>query len=335
MIQHAFAARFWRAAVILLLWTEPLVAIDLLTQEQMVESLARRLPVEQPLKIFSLVFSALHKNVDVHPSENYYYFQFSSNGIRYWGNLRLSPILRDEGKLHFAYAEEGKPETIRYRLLGPEDGIRLTEQAPLVYRLVYRGKAVNFHLNDLPQAKPETLNPPEWEEFIARSEDESGLRFLLMYNKQYRHFYWVLDSKQAFDIRLRRIDKAYLYIHDNSQFVFYRDSVRRTFILAGVRQANIAANNYYDGPFDQLADNILDKTSFSQRLREAYIETRGKINARGELAAGSRIAIIPYLSYRDPVEISAYQRHCQDRYQKDSSAFYFCLFRDQTRSYGD
>ena len=42
----------------------------------------------------------------VYPTENYYYFGFMHNGIRYAGNIRLDASNRDDGKVIFAYFED-------------------------------------------------------------------------------------------------------------------------------------------------------------------------------------------------------------------------------------
>ena len=52
------------------------------------------------------VLESLPDRVKVYPTENYYYFHFFHQGVRYAGNLRLDMMDRDKGKLHFAYFED-------------------------------------------------------------------------------------------------------------------------------------------------------------------------------------------------------------------------------------
>ena len=56
--------------------------------------------------VFGYVMSKLPERVKVYPTENYYYFWFIHNGIRYAGNIRLDASNRDDGKVIFAYFED-------------------------------------------------------------------------------------------------------------------------------------------------------------------------------------------------------------------------------------
>ena len=55
------------------------------------------------MAVFGFVMSKLPERVTVYPTENYYYFGFMHDGIRYAGNIRLDASNRDEGKVIFAY----------------------------------------------------------------------------------------------------------------------------------------------------------------------------------------------------------------------------------------
>ena len=62
--------------------------------------------IKDPMSVFKFVLGNLPDRVKVYPTENYFYFSFFHNNIRYAGNLRLDIIDRDEGKVHFAYFED-------------------------------------------------------------------------------------------------------------------------------------------------------------------------------------------------------------------------------------
>ena len=48
----------------------------------------------------------LPERVQVYPTENYFYFRFTQNGVVYAGNIRLAAADRDQGKVNFAYSEQ-------------------------------------------------------------------------------------------------------------------------------------------------------------------------------------------------------------------------------------
>ena len=58
------------------------------------------------MAVFGFVMARLPERVKVYPTENYYYFGFTHNGIRYAGNIRLDASNRDDGKADFAYFED-------------------------------------------------------------------------------------------------------------------------------------------------------------------------------------------------------------------------------------
>ena len=78
------------------------------TNQSYVEDVTRptSLNVDDPMSVFGYVMSQLPERVKVYPTENYYYFGFFHNGIRYAGNIRLDASNRDDGKAIFAYFED-------------------------------------------------------------------------------------------------------------------------------------------------------------------------------------------------------------------------------------
>ena len=94
----------------------------------------------------------------VYPTENYYYFGFFHNGIRYAGNIRLDASNRDDGKVIFAYFEDTSQwfddAEVKYRVLDSSQGVSVEKVEPFLYRVSYQGKSVMFALNDLRGVKP-------------------------------------------------------------------------------------------------------------------------------------------------------------------------------------
>lgn len=279
--------------------------------EQKLNELSQEIDLDDPDKVFSLVFSSLHDHVDVYPTENYYYFSFHANGKEIWGNIRLPHETRDLGFLSFAYWEfDNFPQEMddpnyfsNSKKMGPEDGVNILRIAPFEYQVEYEGKKVGFHLNQLEQKVPATIRIRKGERLLMRTCDESGLQFYLFFNNRTSDFFFVLDDEEKLLEEFITLDEDFLF-GKRTQFVFYHDRENYRKILVGVSAENIKRNNYYDGPFDQLADNYIDKaTGLKKCIGQAYPYAKGRVNDFGEFvdvhgnSADVRLAITPYYTY--------------------------------------
>ena len=68
-----------------------------LTHQSFVEDVLNdaKLPIDDPRAMLDFVLGTLSERVKVYPTENYYYFNFINNGVRYAGNIRLDAEDRD------------------------------------------------------------------------------------------------------------------------------------------------------------------------------------------------------------------------------------------------
>ena len=107
----------------------------------------------------------------------------------------------------------------------------------------------------MPQVLPDGLKLLPKERFVGRSFDESGLRFVLLYDTGTKTFLWLLDE-DTFRLKLTPLT-ASLGIDPRTFFIFHEEPDLGRRVLAGVSFQNVAANNFFDGPFDQLPDNWL------------------------------------------------------------------------------
>ena len=114
--------------------------------------------IDDPAAVFAFVLGRLPDRVQVYPSENYYYFSFINNGVRYDGNIRLAASNRDRGEVYISYNEQitdwNENPRGRHAVLGAAQGVTVEKLAPLIYRIAQGDKSVTFALNDLSQAKP-------------------------------------------------------------------------------------------------------------------------------------------------------------------------------------
>jgi hypothetical protein len=305
------------------------------TNEAFVEDATRApsLTLKDPLAMFAFILESLPASVKVYPTENYYYFQFVHGSIRYAGNIRLDASDRDDGKLHFAYYEdlaEWKPEQgVTHVVLDKAVGVTVEKVERLVYRVVYKDKAVVFALNDLSQVKPpaSALGPDET--FVGPVFDESAIRFFLVYNRKLKLFHYILDETIPVSDNFHPASGSdRIVIGKRTGFAFYRDLRLERKILVGVFEGNSRVNNYYDGPFDQLPDNFIEGDALRSIILEVEPKLAGKIDRFGGTADGSdRFLISPYLHYRSEEDLLLFHRCATDK-KIPADDYYACFVID-------
>jgi hypothetical protein len=306
------------------------------TNQSYLEELNRnaQAPLADKKEMLAFVLRTLPDRVKVYPTENYFYFSFFSGGVRHAGNIRLDASDRDKGRLHFAYyAEHGAwlPDSpVTYAVMDLADGVKVEKLERFLYRVSLGDRSVLFELNDLSQARPpeQALDPDE--RFIGPVFDESGTRFFLVYNEKLRLFHYILDETVPLADRLQR-SKATdrIEIAARTGFAFYRDLKRERRILIGVFEDNVLANNYFDGPFDQLPDNFIEGDDLLKAILQVAPNLQGTVDRFGGSFDGSeRFLIAPYMAYRQEEELLRAHR-CATGPQGKSTRYYACFALDQ------
>jgi len=328
----SFFARAGFVALLFALAAGPALAQDvpqLQTNQSYVEDVTRAttLNVGDPMAVFGYVLSKLPERVKVYPTENYYYFGFMHNGIRYAGNIRLDASNRDDGKVIFAYFEDTSQwydeAPVEHAVLDASQGVMVEKVEPLVYRISYQGKSVVFALNDLRNVKPPAGSLGPGETFIGPIFDESAIRFFLVYNSKLKAFHYILDETETVADSFfpsNRSDR--ILIGKRTGFAFYKDHRLDRKILIGAFEGNMRANNYFDGPFDQLPDNFIDGETLRQAILQVQPALTGQIDRFGGAPDGSiRFMIGPYLPYQaitdlDPIHTCAQKKQKQPDYYR-------------------
>ncbi len=292
------------------------------TNQSYIEAMARRsqkLAVDDPMAVFAYVLNSLPERVKVYPTENHYYFSFDLNGIRYAGNIKIDAALRAQGKAEFSYYEDRGPwledDAGKGLTLDASHGVSVEEVEPLAYRITYQQKSVVFALNDLSKAKPPAVALAPDDRFIGPVFDESGVRFFLLFNNRLKLFHYILDETiEPADLFVPApVGNGRILVGKRTGFALYRDQKRSRKILIGVFHDNVVANNYLDGPFDQMPDNFIEGDSFQQALIAAEPDLKGKINRYGSLPDGARAAVAPYMEYRSPKDLAVFDRCATSR----------------------
>ncbi len=308
------------------------------TNQSQIEELSRpsELAVGDPMAVFAFVLASLPERVTVYPTGNYYYFRFVHAGVQYAGNIRLDAISRAEGKVNFDYyvdtTEWKDDHPVMHRLLDAAAGVNVEKIDDLTYRVSYQGKSVVFALNDLSQVKPPDAAIGPDERFLGAVFDKSAIRFFLVYNRKLKAFLYILDEtgKVADDFfPAKRSDR--ILIGRRTGFAFYRDLKRERKILIGAFAANSFVNNYFDGPFDQLPDNVLTGDTLRDVILDIEPDLKGKIDRLGWFNDGSgQYLVHPYLLYRKESELLVFHT-CATSRTVPAAAYYNCFVIDDSR----
>lgn len=292
------------------------------TNEAYIEAVTTRsqtLAIDDPMAVFAYVLDSLPERVKVYPTENHYYFSFDLNGTRYAGNIKIDARLRAQCQVEFSYYEDRAawlPDTEGTGLaLGASRGVTVEQVEPLAYRVSYGKKSVVFALNDLSQVKPPAAALAPGDRFIGPVFDESAIRFFLVFNAKLKSFHYILDetAKPADVFVPAPVGDGRILIGKRTGFAFYRDQRRDRKILIGVFHDNVVANNYLDGPFDQMPDNFIEGDSYRQAILAVEPDLKGKINRYGSLSDGARVAVAPYMEYRSPKDLAIFDRCATSR----------------------
>jgi len=332
--------KIWKILLALALFAaSPALAQErpkLQTNQDYIEELNRgaQAPVGDKKEMLRFVLQTLPDRVKVYPTENYYYFSFYSGGVRYAGNIRLDASDRDKGKLHFAFYIDNvawkAEQPVNYSLMDIVDGVKVEKVERFLYRVSAGDRSVLFELNDLSAVRPpEGLLDPD-ERFIGPVFDESGTRFFLVYNSKLQLFHYILDETVPVTDSLNRIKSTdRILLGTRTGFAYYRDLKRERKILIGVYEGNTLANNYFDGPFDQLPDNFIEGDDLLKAILEVAPNLKGTIDRFGGSFDGAeRFLIAPYMTYRREEDLFPVHR-CATGPQGKGPRYYECFLVDE------
>lgn len=287
--------------------SKPLTNSVIYTNEAFINGLYSPVNPDSAARVFEFIFEQLDDEVTVYPSENIYYLRMALLGRMYWASLAFYPPRRDSGILEFGYVtrledkhrQKDYPFTGGSLVLGKKDGLILKKLSELDYSVSFRNKDVVFHLYPLPDTPGNLLQLKPGEKWLSSTFDESGLQFNLILQENIQRMFWVLREEEFVPESFHRL-RDNLFMGDRTGFVFFNDSIANRKILVGVEAENVAQNNWYDGPFDHLPDNRIQKGSLNLKtyIDSCYPEHRNKTDEFGRfINQAGRVAIASYLVY--------------------------------------
>ena len=312
-----------------------LTKVGFLSNEEFINGLYNNLNLTDAKQVFRFVFSNLDDQVVIYPTENYYYFTFPAHGKIIFGSIALPAYHRDQGTLFFGYYEKMEKFTEpKFPILGHEanydamDGVFVKKIDDFNYSVTFEGRTVIFKLNDVGLAKPRTALLRDDEIFVGPSFDESGLKFIIIFNNATKHLFWILDEDNFVPDSFLEY-KENILIGNRTEFAFYYDEVNTRKILVGAKASNILQNSWYDGPFDQMPDNYVytGKVEIKKYLEAVYPDL--KLDKYGRtLDTGLKVTVPSYLFYSNKDDLVSMINSCKERFQ--GSEFYTCITKPLT-----
>lgn len=302
-------------------WSSPAQAQPaLFTNERVVEGLRTPLDVADERAVLGAVLEALDEEVEVRPTENYLYFRLWAGGKEISGSLALPARSRDEGVLSFGYrSRDASPGDREWsvgggRLFTAADGVVVRRVAELVYDVSFGDRVVRFRLNPTVLAPPEQVPLDAGETYVGPVVDESGLAFHLVFDETRRLLLLVLDEREPPPEKFREAVPG-LHVGIRTGFAFWYDPRPERRVLVGVSGDHVLANDWLDGPFDQMPDNAVRLgriPAWRSYLEAAYPRARGRIDEYGYYRGerGTRVAVAPYRVYFDESELVETLRSC-------------------------
>lgn len=267
---------------------------------------------EDARSILRHVLSHAPEVLHVYPTELYYYFMAPLPTGDIAGNVRFTDA--DKGIIHVGYYYRDASAVINYAGISSADGVEMTPAGPDRYRVSFDG-ITRLVVLDGRRFRVERPRLLPTEEFVCSVLDESGFAFSLIYNHLLHNFLFLLADDRPPPEPLTQVplpDDFVLLNAQQSRFVFYVDRDYGRTILIGVSRGNIAVNNYFDGPFDQVPPNLEIRT----RLLDAYpyIRETDGIDEHGNFLKrqGERVAITPYTAYGNIAEVIDLVRASRD-----------------------
>lgn len=252
--------------------------------------------------LFPAVFAALPARVTVLPTENYYYFRLMVGRATYRGSLNFYADGLAKGVIGLNIEEA--PPGVRippYRELSRRDGVRLRKLDDTRYLLSYGGVAKEIRFNDAP-LRGSDVDLPAAHEPVGKTVDESGLGFVLVFDRRRRHLYWVLTGESVAAAELTPLAGPF-FQSPPTGFIFYRGPTTSHPVLIGVSRDEVRKNSFCDGPFDQLPDMAVaaGRLDLSAYLIAERPSLAGQLDRYGKFLKdpAQRVAVEAYRLYVD------------------------------------
>lgn len=282
----------------------------------------RSFDLEDSIDVFRRVLASFSDTVTMRPSENYYYFGFYADGRMITGSMSLFPHERDSAVIGFGYTEKrdrdmpNDPSLVGgWGTFGAADGVQVERIENGRFRVSCAGRSVVFNVASSADAKARLPRLRSGESVVLRNLDESGVPFALVLDRAESKLFWVLDESRDVPETFAPIGEE-VVVGSRTRFAFYDDVRLDRKVLIGVEGFNVLGNTWFDGPFDQISDNDIERgtVNFKDAISVAYPQLANRIDRFGKYTdnPSTRIAIAPYLVYFSVDELLGAARACRE-----------------------
>lgn len=220
---------------------------------------------DNPESVFSFIAQWLPTRIRVHPTEEFLYFDFTAEGRKFRGNLRLADL--DDNRLSISCFElQGEARTAQ---LEPGKHFTVAGISDREYCVTIGGHEVIFERPRLSTKKISANKLTTREEWVGSVYDESGERFHLIFHHRPHAFYYVLDENEHEPLTslapnlLRGQRTGFVYVRQQSP------GLEDRLLLVGTPFQDGIENTYCDGPADQVPIGL----DLRERLHLAYPST--------------------------------------------------------------
>lgn len=283
------------------------------------------LPIDykDPKKLLGYLWPRFPAYAIVYPTETYYYYSLKIGGEDFAGNIRLLDL--KEGVLHIGYYDKKFPigdSNLWFADMSKVDGIKIKVISDFRYEVSYEGRTVTFVLSDFINQLPKKPELNENEKFISQIFDESGVRLVLIFNSAAETFYFLVNQDIPLNDNLKNIGDDFYY-GLNTGFVYYKSPQTNRLTLVGVNRRNISANNYFDGPFDQVPPRLPIREELLMAFPSLKTDPNRTIDEYGNYKSdpNRRVAISAYFKYLDLASAKIYLKNkCENKIDNDISS---------------
>ena len=251
-------------------------------------------------EMFEYVFSWLPSFAYVFPTEGFYYYSLKVEGEDVWGNFRAADL--EAGRLSMAYFTVPERRT-HFLTMTAEDGLSVVALSDHTYNVTYAGRTVSFQLSNIANTRPRHPEMLSEEEFVGNVHDESGVKFVLVFNNETSSFYYLLNESVRLTEPFTKLSDS-IFIGERTGFMFFQDPHYDRKFLVGVNLKNVQRNNYVDGPGDQ----VPYRAFLRDKLHRAYPNSMlgDGVDEHGvylNKETWQRLAICPYRRYASTQEV--------------------------------
>jgi hypothetical protein len=265
------------------------------------------LDIDDPREVLCFVLTRCRPVEDVPLTERYFYFNFIHGARTISGNLRF--VDAESGVVHIGYFDKHDRGFLRSGTFGAAENVRVECRANRAsVAAVPEGISRVFRLRDAagePCELPEQLAARGWR-CVCDIRDDSGHGFALAWHDAYATYAFLARDEELRACEpLAPIPGTDCSVGVASRYVFMPVTTGWS-VLAGVSEANVRENTYFDGPFDQIPPRLLLKPRCA--IAYPYVLQGGGIDDFGNFIdqPGHRVAVSPYQQYRSLAEFVEY-----------------------------